>query len=198
MAEEMSESGEVGREEELMAFNKVADALRPLSADARGRVIQTIGVFFRLGGSAPTMATTGVRQSHGAPSVAAFSEDRSQTPKEFMFEKKPVTDIERVACLAYYLTHYQSTPHFKTLDLSKLNTDAAQIKFSNAAAAVDNATKAGLLVQATKGAKQLSALGELYVQALPDRTAAKAAIAQGRPRRVRSRGGSSKGRASEE
>ena len=84
-----------------------------------------------------------------------------------MFEKQPNTDIERVACLAYFLTHYRDTPHFKTLDISKINTEAAQIKFSNAAQAVENATKAGLIVQSLKGQKQLSAIGEQYVQALP-------------------------------
>jgi hypothetical protein len=100
-----------------------------------------------------------------------------------MLEKRPVTDVERIVCLAYYLTHYRETRHFKTLDLSKLNTDAAQIKFSNAAKAVDNAAAAGLLVPAGKGNKQISALGEIYVQSLPDREAAKAAVAHGRPRR---------------
>lgn len=91
--------------------------------------------------------------------------------------------MERITCLAYYLTHYRETPHFKTLDLSKLNTEAAQLKFSNAAFASDNAVRAGLLVPAGKGAKQISALGELYVQALPDRAAAKDAVAHMKPRR---------------
>lgn len=54
-------------------------------------------------------------------------------PKEFMVQKRPRTDIERVACLGFYLTHYRDTPHFKTLDISKLNTEAAQPKFTNAA-----------------------------------------------------------------
>jgi hypothetical protein len=122
-----------------------------------------------------------------ATETASFSEDRTLSAKEFILEKKPVTDSERVACLAYYLTHYQATPHFKTLDISKLNTDAAQIKFSNAAQAVENATKAGLLVQATKGQKQLSANGEIYVQALPDRVAARDAIAHARRRKSRTK-----------
>jgi len=73
--------------------------------------------------------------------------------------------------------------NFKTLDISKLNTDAAQIKFSNAAQAVDNATKAGFLIGSVKGQKKISAIGELYVQALPDKAAAREAIAHGRPKR---------------
>jgi len=119
---------------------------------------------------------------------APFSEDRSISPKQFMFEKQPRTDVEKVACLAYYLTHYLGTPHFKTLDISKLNTDAAQVKFSNPAVAVDNATKQNYLVPASKGSKQLSALGEQFVLALPDRDRAKQVMANARPRRRAKKG----------
>ena len=91
--------------------------------------------------------------------------------------------MERVACLAYYLTHHRDISHFKTVDISALNTEAAQPKFSNASMAVDNASKAGLLVQAVKGAKQLSASGEHYVQLLPDRDAAREMIKSSNVRR---------------
>lgn len=95
------------------------------------------------------------------------------SPKDFLLEKSPKTDVERIACLAYYLTHYRSTPHFKTLDISTMNTEAAQPKFSNTAYSTANAVKLGYIVPSTKGARQLSALGERFVQALPDRDAAK-------------------------
>jgi hypothetical protein len=88
-----------------------------------------------------------------------------------------------VSYLAYYLTHYRETPHFKTLDISKLNTDAAQVKFANAANAVSNAVQAGLIAPAGGGMSQISAAGERYVQELPDRVAAKEAIAGFRQRR---------------
>jgi hypothetical protein len=117
--------------------------------------------------------------------LGRFSEDRNISPKEFLMEKQPRTDVERVACLAYYLTHYLATPHFKTLDISKMNTEAAQPKFSNAAKAVDNATRTGYLVPATKGNKQLSATGEQFVQALPDRDAAKGVMSKMQRRRTR-------------
>jgi len=39
--------------------------------------------------------------------------------------------------------------------------------------AVDNATKTGYLVPSIKGSKQISAYGERFVEALPDREAAK-------------------------
>ena len=84
-----------------------------------------------------------------------------------------MTEVERLACLAYYLTHYQETPHFKTVDLSRLNTEAAQRKLSNPAVAASNAMRDGFFVQAPRGGyKQLSAMGERFVQLLPNREAA--------------------------
>ena len=75
--------------------------------------------------------------------------------------------------MAYYLTHYRSIPHFKTLDISTLNTEAAQPKFANATVSVENAMKRDYLAPATKGLKQLSALAEQFVLALPDREKAR-------------------------
>jgi hypothetical protein len=179
---------------ELKAFNQIVSALRGLPEDAQPRVLRSVLTFLGLGESRVGATLGPISEPAVPPSSlgheSPFSEDRTSSPKAFMVEKKPITDIERIACLAYYLTHYRGTSHFKTLDLSKLNTEAAQIKFSNPSVAVDNATAAGLLVPAGRGNKQISAIGELYVQALPDRDAAKAAIAHARPRRRFKRGGS--------
>ncbi len=111
-----------------------------------------------------------------------FSGGHEPTPKQFLLEKAPQTDVERVACLAYYLTHYRQTPHFTTLELAKLNTEAAQPKFSNTAYAATNAANAGYLASATKTQRQISAAGEQFVIALPDRAAAKAIMARVRRR----------------
>ena len=175
---------------DVAAFQDVVSAMLRLDASARERLLTTVATFFGISGSALAASITRFSKPDGSRSGPdepirrdSFSEDRSISPKEFLLQKKPATDIEKVACLAYYLAHYRDTPTFKTLDLSKLNTEAAQVKLSNPTVAADNATKAGLLVPATKGNKQISAIGELYVQALPDRLAAKDAIAHARPRR---------------
>lgn len=105
--------------------------------------------------------------------IPKFSDSKELSPKQFMLEKKPNTDIEKIACLAYYLTNYRETRHFKTLDISKLNTEAAQQKFSNAPQAANDAVKRGILVPSIKGKRQISAIGEQFVQALPDRETAK-------------------------
>jgi restriction endonuclease Mrr len=54
---------------------------------------------------------------------------------------------------------------------------------SNATYALANAEKAGLLAPAQRGQKQLSAIGEQFVMALPNRDAAKAVLANFRKRR---------------
>lgn len=184
----MTNSDQDNESVEFDSLTAVLSALRPLGADGRERVLASVQAFFGMSSqiSRGTVSVTGASQGatpRANPREDDFSEDRSPSAKEFLFEKRPQSDVERITCLAYYLTHYRGTPHFKTVDLSKLNTEAAQPKMSNAAQAVDNASKAGLLVHAVKGSKQLSAAGELYVQALPDRSAAKKAAAEVRPKK---------------
>jgi hypothetical protein len=82
-------------------------------------------------------------------------------------------------------------PEFKTLDISQLNTEAAQPKFSNASVPVDNARQRGFLVVSSGGNKQLGAMGEQFVQALPDRDAAKKVLERVRVRKSRKRRASS-------
>jgi hypothetical protein len=112
--------------------------------------------------------------------------DANISPKVFMAQKKPLSEIERILCLAYYLTYHRDTSSFKTRDLSKLNTEAAQPGFSNATSFARNADAAGYLAKAGAGSKQITALGEAIVNALPDRAKVKIAIeenAAGRKRR---------------
>lgn len=186
--EKSNEDLGLGPVDDIGVFSQIVAAMKPLDKDARLRLFRLLTTYFDIpfserGVRAADWIDTATTQS----TAVSFSEDRSVSPKQFLFEKKPVTDIDRIACLAYYLTHYRQIAHFKTLDLSKLNTEAAQIKFSNPTVAVDSAAQAGILVQAGKGQKQLSAVGEVYVQALPDRIAAKEAISHARPRRSRSK-----------
>jgi surface protein len=165
------------------ALQAVVRALQPLSADRQQRILEAVRTFLGIGSS----HWSAVRESNVATTAStqrpSFSQDNSLTAKEFLLEKQPRSDVERVATLAYYLTNFRDQSHFKTLDISKLNTEAAQPKFSNAANSVNNAVKRGYLAPATKGNRQLSAAGEQFVLALPDRDAAKAAMTSIRPRR---------------
>jgi hypothetical protein len=167
------------------ALTKVIAELRGLTVDEQQTIINTASTFYGLHSPAPSTGQARTPPTSAAtpvshPAGGGFSEERDISPKEFIMQKQPRTEVERVACLAYYLTHYRNTPHFKTVDISKLNVEAAQSKMSNPTQAGDNATKMGYLAAATKGHKQISAAGELFVQALPDREAARAAMASGK------------------
>jgi len=168
------------------ALQRIIAELSALKVEDRRRIIETVTTFFGFG--------TIRDESHNRPPQAAilptpnrqfqFSEpEENPSAKVFMLQKAPRTDIERVACLAYYLARYRETPHFKTKDISAINTESAHRAFSNASVAVDNAAKAGLLVPSIKGCKQLSAGGEQFVEALPDRDAAQEAFSRIRHRR---------------
>jgi hypothetical protein len=186
---------------ELEALKTIISSLSPFERDAQIRLLAAATTFLNLRGvtfpstvesrnmwedffPSPTH-TTAPQPSNSDANRPKFSDRPDLSPKQFLMDKEPRTDVERAATLAFYLTHYRNKPEFKTLDISKLNTEAAQNKFSNAAVTVENATKLGFLVPATKGLKQLGAMGERFVQALPDRDAAKAVRAKVRPRRAK-------------
>jgi hypothetical protein len=178
--------------DEAAALQHIIAELSPLAPGSQRRLIDTVCTFLGLGApvleanpaAAPPRLAVGQRTT-----PFRFSQDDEEEPslKQFLLEKSPTTDVERVACLAFYLAHYRATPHIKTKDITALNTEAAQRKFSNTAVAVDNAAKTGYLVPSIKGCKQLSAAGERFVVALPDREAAREIMDRARP----SRGGRS-------
>ena len=187
----------VEQSREFDALTTLLRTLQPLSEEARRRIVSSALTFLRIGGTdsykssgAPYSAPEpGMLPKFAKPDYQPFSENPQMTIKEFIVEKAPRTDVERIACLAYYLTHYRSTPHFKTIDLSILNTEAAQPKFANAANSANNAVKMGYLVPSVKGQRQLSAVGEQFVRALPDREAAKSVLASLRRKNRAKRGG---------
>ena len=171
---------------DLQVLTEVLTALKKLDHEGQERMIQTICTFLKLTPSShkPGPSPQSSNSSHAFSRPGSFSEDRSMSAKDFMMDKQPRTDVERVVCLAYYLTHYANTPHFQTVDISKMNTEAAQIKFSNATVSVNNAIQGGYLAPAPHGKKQISAAGERFVQALPDRDAARKVMDNMRPRRT--------------
>lgn len=171
--------------EEAGVLQRMIADLSALPEDSRKRLIDTVCVF--LGINRANVEVSAPSHSHHLPhsrgSSFQFSEEDIPSVKEFMHEKSPQTDVERVACLAYYLAKYRSTPHVKTKDITELNKESAHRPFSNTAMAVDNATKTGYLVPSIKGSKQISAYGERFVEALPDRETAKEIMASARARR---------------
>ncbi len=191
----MTDSNGADEREIHEAVQTIITALLPFGQENRLRIIRTAQTFFGFGESAPTgYSSDRPHEQTGTAARRALSfGDRSELPpKEFLFQKQPITDVERVACLAYYLSHFRDVPHFKTVDISKLNTEAAQVKFSNTAYAIANAIRAKLLAPASRGTTQLTAIGERFVDALPDRIAAKEILSNVRTRRKKLRNSNEK------
>ncbi len=189
------------------AFQQLADVLVPLKQELRVRAHAMVGAFLGVAASdaapveaPPATAKPAKRQSasagrqsaaparQSAPPARAAS-GKTPSPKDFMAEKKANTDTERVACLAYYLTNHRGVQQFKTADVAALNTEAGGVAFgSNGTYAVNNATQAGYLAAVSRGMKQLAPAGEKYVDALPDRAAAKAGFRKRKTKRQRNAG----------
>jgi hypothetical protein len=178
--------GQAPLNSDAAVLQKIIAELAPLSWDSRLRMIDTVCTFFNLKRSRTTSEPDPAGATRPAinPTNFLFSEKETPSVKQFMIDKAPTTDVERVACLGYYLTHHRGMPHFKTKDITDLNIEAAQRPFSNAAYAVTNAANSGLLVPSVKGCKQLSGPGEQFVQALPDREAAREAFERVKWRRT--------------
>jgi hypothetical protein len=105
-------------------------------------------------------------------------DDLKLSAKQFMMKKKPTSDVERITCLAFYLTHYKETPMFKTIDLTHLNIEAAQPRMTNPTVAAKNAVAAQYLVLVGGAKRQLGPRGEAVVNALPDRSKVTEALAE--------------------
>jgi len=164
--EQFEEKNIVDAETELKLLQEILVALQHLSAHSRKKLIKTLLAFFEIS-PAELVDFDLYNQLAGTGGAAA----QTMSPMEFMQNKQPQTDAERVACLGYYLTHFLGTPQFKTSDVSKLNLEAKQQKLGNATKAVNDASRAGYLISTSKkGIRKLSAAGERFVKALPDRT----------------------------
>lgn len=170
---------------ELDALRTCATVMAPLRDDARARILNWL--LQRYGNS----SSQGLSQpSLSNPSSTPASDSMGPeivTPKRFVQDKAPKTDVERIAVLAYYLSRFRGLERFKTSDLTELNTEAAQPRFSNAANSASNAVKSNaLLADAGKGLRQLTVKGEELVEALPSRDAVRAVTEKhGNPRRRR-------------
>lgn len=150
------------------AIKEVLRALAPLKAAQQIRVINF--VLATLQPAAPAVkAAGGVR-------IPIHNTQIDVDAKTFLAQKKPTNDSERIACLAYYLVHARAQAKFVNLDITTLNTDAAQRGFGNPAASIKNAIdQSGYLAAGGDGSRQITARGEAVVEALPDREAVRRA-----------------------
>lgn len=138
-----------------------------------------------MGGSVPEHAAT--PGAVGATLVrppGAGGAGTGQTANQFVVAKRPKSDMERVACLAWWLTNMKDSPTFKTKDIQVLSREACPGQLPDPRVAVNNASRNGYVAPAGGGTKQITTRGEELVKALPDREAVKRAL-QAHPMRRR-------------
>ncbi len=167
------------------ALGKVLTALKDLDAEQQSWVIASAAS--NLGISAPVSqgsANPGAGIAGGVTKPAVGEPGTQVHAKSFMREKKPQSDVQRIACLAYYLTNFKNTTQFKTSEIREMNTYSAGTHLSNPSKSVDNATNQNrYLAPAGRGKKQLTSLGESIVEALPNQEAVSAVLATDRPKK---------------
>lgn len=155
------------------ALVAVVDALEPLNDGDRQWVLQSaaskFSVAIQLAASANVSAGNQPAAGAGPSAVGTARPNANTDVKTFVKDKDPNSETQRVACLAYYLANFRDTHAFKTLDISKLNTEAKGPTF-NVARAVNNAANAKhkYFSPVGKGQKQITSHGDEIVEALPD------------------------------
>jgi len=160
-------------ETDIEALGTVLNALAKLEPSAQHWVLSTAAGRLNVSGPAASIGTPSVTNPTGIVKPMATNLEQLP-PKEFMRQKAPKSDVDRVACLAFYLTNARQMSSYSSREITAMNTEAAGPKF-NVSRAVDNATKqSGYLTSAGKGKKQITSYGEDVVSALPDYEAVKA------------------------
>jgi hypothetical protein len=111
----------------------VINTLQPLTADERAQVLNAAAALY-------AVQLPGARQSHAhQPAVqqaspSAQSRSEGQKPVsvgEFVREKSPATNAQRIACFAYFREHCEGHEHFSKSDLSGYFAAARLTKPSN-------------------------------------------------------------------
>lgn len=160
----------------------VVDALEPLNDAERQWVLQSAASKFTLTMQVPSAGSAGGAALLGGavatPGAAVGGADVQaaivkKDPRAFIRMKKPITDVQRVACLGYYLVQTVGQPGFSSKDVATVHTDSGGSAI-NMTRALDNATrKTKYLSNRGPREKQLTTLGEDVVNALPDQAAVK-------------------------
>jgi hypothetical protein len=173
---------------EVAALGTILTALADLDGTQRVWVLASVAAKLEIAipNQAGAPRLPGANAPPGGPGAAISGDPGTNAhAKAFLRAKNPTNTVQRVACLAYYLTHYRGTPKFKTRDISKMNSDAAGTSIGNPSQAVGNATtQSKYLAPAGSAKKQLTGFGEEVVNALPNQEAV-AALEKAEPARKR-------------
>jgi hypothetical protein len=166
-----------GKADPTVALVSVVKALEPLKDDDRRWVLQAAATKWSL----TTVATSPALPQQignigisapaaGMPSVDVQTALSSRNVRSFVRMKQPSSDVQRVACLVYFLTHTTGQQGFSAKEIGDAHTDSGASKI-NISRAVDNATRRSKYLSVRDGRqKQLTKLGEDVVAALRDQS----------------------------
>jgi hypothetical protein len=153
------------------ALKAVTTALEPLPDAEKQWVLQSAASRWTLtvqvqnpagGGGGPGAGVIGAQNDNLQAALT------SKDARAFMRAKKPATDVQRVACLAYFHMKTTGQRTFTSEDIQSIHTDSGGSKM-NFTRALDNATRRSRYISTIRGReKQLTTLGEDVVDALPD------------------------------
>jgi uncharacterized protein (DUF934 family) len=144
------------------AFVKLTTVLDGLPPNQRTRLLRAVVAYYE---EAPEKAA---RSGEHPAGPVLFSEDRTMPIHEFVDEKKPKTDATRIACLAYYLSHYRDQKTFGADELFRLNKVSKRWAVANPRLALQAAVRSGLIERAGVDRYAITPAGTLKVSALPD------------------------------
>lgn len=171
----------------------VVDALESLTDADRQWVLQSAASRWALvvqassgGAGNANAAFGGGNTSSGGPSSGEAEAAVSRNDiRGFIRQKKPTTDVERVACLVYFLSKTTGQSGFNSQAIGSAHVESGGSAI-NMPRALDNATRRSKYLS-NRGAreKQLTPLGEDVVEALPNREAVAAIEADARQRKIK-------------
>jgi hypothetical protein len=188
-----SKSRKTGKQSitDLQALQLICDTLERLEERQRAWVLETAASRMQLSSPLGVSAAISAVAQPAAPSGASgMQRVASQSPSDFIREKQPVKDEQRVACLAAYLRHARGVTAFKAAEISHLNTEAGGPHMDFTVLLNNAVRQSGYLSRVGGGKKQLSAYGEDVVNALPNQEAVRQLATRKtnrRPRKSRSR-----------
>lgn len=109
------------RDPQIIALEAVHAALKDLDVETRKKVLSSVFALLGVEGlslTAPQSQPTATYPQAAVSPVASASPSRPMSPIELMQEKKPQTNVERIALFAYYREKYEGQSRFARQDLS--------------------------------------------------------------------------------
>ncbi|WP_462252724.1 hypothetical protein [Ferruginibacter sp.] len=167
------------------ALRGIDDFFGGLSTEERQRVFDWIVLKYKIQSTTNIQSATSPNLGSANPLGANITgSNTSGIPvttsiKDFLVQKKPHDNAEKIACIVYFLEKVQGLDGVKNMDIIQGNKDGRQPSFSNASVFINHAISRQHFLTSIGGSKKaLSAKGEAIVNALPEREAVSKALAE--------------------